>query len=169
MKPVHVKKLNDHFIIKWIATEMAISDGPLGEGPVVWEDPRIPYLQLTSIDLQLGDGSIYRMLSQFDDGTENGYFGLYLVAQDVLATPYPAETGSIYRRRELSELPVGLASVVFLETNEPNAVSRIEIIVARQRVSCWAAEVYEREDGAFEIIEPDESILVQVNGKRPTK
>lgn len=169
MKPVHVKNLNDHFIIKWIATEMAISDGPLAEGPVVWEDPRIPYLQLTSIDLQLGDGSIYRMLSQCDDGTETGYFGLYLLAQDILATPYPAENGSIYRRRELNELPVGLANVAILETHGPNAVSRIDIIIARQRVSCWAAEVYEREDGAFEIIAPDESILLQVNGKRPTK
>lgn len=169
MKPVHVKKLNNHFIIKWIATEMAICDGILGEGPVVWEDPRIPYLQLTSIDLQLEDGSVYRMLSQLDDGTENGYFGLYLVALDVLAMPYPAGNGSIYRRRELSELPVGLANVVVLENHGPNAVSRIDIIVARQRVSCWAAEVYEREDGAFEIIEPDESILLQLNGERPTK
>lgn len=169
MKPLHVATLNGHPITRWIATEMALSEGGLGEGPVLWEHSSVPYLQLISIDIQLGDGSVYRMQSQLDDGSEAGHFGLYLLTRDAMENPRTSEMGSIYRTRELRELPVGAAVVTVTETDGPNAVVRMETGFGGATISFWAAEVDERDGGCFEILGPDESILVQVDGKRPAK
>ena len=148
---------------------MALSESPIGEGPVLWEHSSVPYLQLISIDLQMEDGSVYRMLSQLDDGSRSRFFGLYLVIRDAIENPCTSEIGSIYRTRELCELPVGSASVVVTETDGPNAVVRMEMGVGGATISFWAAEVGERDGGCFEILGPDESILVQVDGIRPAK
>ncbi|MCY0913733.1 hypothetical protein [Massilia antarctica] len=126
---------------------------------------RVPYLQFISIDVQLNDGSVYRMLSHYDDGT--GCYGLYLLVQDAMDTPSGAESGSIYRTRELSELPIGAATVKITDIDGPNAVLRVDIVVGTHTVSCWAAEVYDRGGGDFAVVDRDESILVQVDGVRP--
>ncbi|NHZ99747.1 hypothetical protein [Massilia sp. CCM 8734] len=167
MKPVHVTALNDQSIIRWMATEMALSDSSLGEGPILWEHPSVPFLQCTGIDIHLQNGSVYRMLSQLDDGNTGGYIGLYLTVREVIDTPCSFEAGSIYRTRELSELPVGVATVTVTESDGQNTVSRIDIVVGGRTVSCWAAEVDERADGSFNINVGDESILVQVDRLRP--
>ena len=167
MKPIEVATLNGHSIARWVATEMALSEGPLGEGPILWEHSSVPYLQLISIDLQLEVGSVYRMLSQLDDGNGSGYFGLYLVIRNAIERPCAAKPGSIYRTRELSELPVGAATVAVTETLGPHAVVRMQMDVGGATISFWAAEVDERSGGCFEVLGPDESILVQVDRMRP--
>lgn len=127
----------------------------------------VPYPQLISIDLQLDDGSVYRMLSQLDDGSGSGYCGLYLDIRDANESPCTFEIGSIYRTRELSEMPVGATTVAVTESDGPAAVVRMEMGVGGATISFWAAEVDERDGGSFEIGGPDESILVQVDGMRP--
>ena len=87
----------------------------------------VPDLQLISIDLQLEVGSVYRMLSQLDDGSGSGYCGLYLVIRDAIESPCTLQIGSIYRTRELSELPVEAATVAVTEADGPNAVVRMEM------------------------------------------
>jgi hypothetical protein len=160
MKSVHVAKLNGRSIVAWVATEMALS-----EEPVLWEHSSVPYLQLISIDVQLDDGAVYRMLSQLDDGS--GYYGLYLVGRDAMDTTFGYESGSIYRTRVLSELPVGPASLVVTDIDGPNAVLAVDVTIGGHSVSCWAAEVQERDGGYFDIVAGDESILIQVDGIRP--
>jgi hypothetical protein len=162
----HVTKLNGHSIVRWVGTEMALAEGATNGGTVIWTHPDVAYLQLINLDVQLEDGRVYRMLAQSDDGT--GYYGLYLVRREQGETLSSLECGSIYRTREIMELPVGQANVVVTESDGGNAVLRIEIAVGGHTVSCWAAEVYEREGGKFEVVQKDESILVQVDGKRPS-
>ncbi|WP_342117545.1 hypothetical protein [Pseudoduganella sp. OTU4001] len=158
-------ELSGRFITRWVGMEMALSDGVLGEGPVQWEDESIPYLQLVSIDIQLDDDTSYRLLAQLDDGS--GHYGLYLIARDKIEEPSACEVGSIFRTRDLNELPVGMASIAIEQADGPNAVLRIEIRIESQSILCWAAEVYEENDGTFRIAERDESILLQIDGVRP--
>lgn len=168
MEPlVHVTKLNGHSIVRWAGTEMALAEGATNGGTVIWAHPDVAYLQLINLDVQLEDGRVYRMLSQLDDGA--GYYGLYLVRREQMDSLSSLQCGSIYRTREITELPVGQANVVVTESDDGDAALRIEIAVGGHTVSCWAAEVYERAGGKFEVVQKDESILVQVDGRRPNQ
>lgn len=171
MTLLHITNLHGRSIIKWIATEMALSDRPGANDAVLWSDLSVPYLQLTSIDIQFDEGSAYRMLSQLGDDSEDGFFGLYLLAQEAMdrLSDVDADAGSIYRTRELTELPLGEANVTGTRADGPNAIVRVDVLIDGRIVSFRAAEVYERSDGSFDIVGPDECILVQVDGAMPVK
>lgn len=79
------------------------------------------------------------------------------------------ECGSIYRTREIIELPIGQANVVVTGCDGENADLRIEIEIGGHIVSCWAAEVHELDNGRLEVIRKDESILIQVDEMRPSQ
>lgn len=64
-------------------------------------------------------------------------------------------------------LPVGVANVEITEVDGPNSVLRAEISVDGRKISFWAAEVYERDGGHFEVVGCDESLLIQVDATRP--
>lgn len=157
--------LENKTIARWVGTEMALSDGSFGDGPVVWEHSSVPYLQLISIDVLLTDGAVYQLSSQADDGS--GYYGLFLTGRDAMDTAIRPEVGSIFRTRDLSELPIGVANVVVTEVDGPNSVLRAEISIDGRKISFWAAEAYERDGGHFDVVGCDESILIQVDGTRP--
>lgn len=166
MSSLPFSQLAGHTIVSWVGTKMALSAGPQGEGPIVWEHPSIQYLQLISIDMMLSDGEVYRVLSQSDDGS--GYYGLYLERQVAMEAPSCPESGCIYRTRMLNELPIGAATIAVRESDGPSAVLRVEAIVDGSMVTLLSGEVYERDEGNFFVAERDESILVQVDGVRPT-
>lgn len=166
MRSLPFSPLAGHIIVSWVGTEMALSEGPQGEGPIVWEHPSVPYLQLISLDMMLSDGEVYRVLSQSDDGS--GCYGLYLERQPAMEASTCPESGSIYRTRVLNELPIGVVTITVRESDGPNAVLCIEVIVDGRRVTLRSGEVYERNEGNFFVAERDESILVQVDGIRPT-
>ncbi|TDR47738.1 hypothetical protein DFR29_102398 [Tahibacter aquaticus] len=181
MKPsaIHaLSYLDSQDIVRWFGTEMALSEGQQARiwneaearwqvecGPAVWTHPSVPFLQLTHIEVQLRNGAQARLLSQLDDGS--GYYGLYLVEIDKAAEPGNEEPGSIFRTRELAELPVGPATTAILRQNGPNAVIEACIRVGRHEIRLLAAEVYDRATGVFDIVEGDESILLQLDGARP--
>ena len=54
-----------------------------------------------------------------------------------------------------------------LRRDGPDAVIEISLQIGRDRVSLLAGEVAKGIGNTVRIVEPDESILVQVNGKRP--
>ena len=150
MKLVDIPKLDGLSIARWVGTEMALAGGAEEDDPVLWEHSSVPYLQLISVDIQLSDGSVYRMYSNSNDGS--GYYGLYLMSRDTIDTPASPENGSIYRTRDLVELPIGQATVAIKEVHGPDAALRVEIAVSGHSVSFWAAEVYERGEGQFDIL-----------------
>lgn len=165
MHTLPLTELNGRSVVKWVALEMAPTDQAGEDGPVLWVHDSVPYLQLSSIDVLMEDGAAYRLLAHADDGS--GYYGLNLVSIPQLDAPSSDDTGSIFRTRELKELPVGPIAVANVQADGPNAILRIELDIHSHRILCWAAEVYEENDGAFRIVEADESILLQVDGIRP--
>lgn len=172
--------LDGQHIVRWLGTEMALGEGQqtrvwneaeatwqVEYGPPVWAHPSIPFLQLTHIDVQLRNGTLARLLSQLDDGS--GHCGLYLIEIDALVTFRDEEPGCIFRVRELTELPVGLATVTLVRQDGPHAVVDAHITVNGQQIRLLAAEVHERADGVFDLVERDESLLLQLDGARPAQ
>lgn len=172
--------LHGREVVRWVGTEMAILGG--GESKiwnesqsqwqveheqVEWSHPSIPYLQFTNVDMQLACGKTMRLLSQLEDGT--GFHGLYLVEIEELSEPISEEKWSIFRTREISELPLGLLKVEVLRRDEPNVAVEARITIDNHALKVLSAEIHPRAAGKFEIVEGDESFLIQLNGARPLK
>ncbi len=169
--------LDGQEIVRWTGTEMALGGGisivsedtPEDrnwlETPVVWASDVIPFAQFTRIDVQLANGSAYRLLSQHKDGS--GFHGLYLLRVAEIEVPEEPRPGCIYRSRELTELPVGQTRVSILRRAESNSIIEFELSIGTETIRMLSGEVYEREEGLFEVVESDESVLVQLNGERP--
>jgi hypothetical protein len=174
---LHVSLLEGKNIVRWIGTEMALGGGGssvddqtvdtgwCGAAPVVWEHKSVPFRQFIGIDIELASGEMYRLLSQFEDRTN--FYGLYLRPLSEMTTPRGADVGSIYRARELVELPTGVATVNVLRQDGPTSVIEATLLFNQLKVRLLSAEVYERGDESFEVVEGDESILVQLNGLKP--
>jgi hypothetical protein len=158
-------------IIRWIGIEMALSGGESAGGgdvaAIQWAHPSMPYLQLDAVDIYFKEGLVLRMYSQMPDGT--GHHGLILVEN--IGTPLdagePDKAGSIFRIRELHELPLGIVSAVESQQDSPNAIIEAEFQIARASIQFISGEIYERENGELQVVTPDESILVQINGCKP--
>lgn len=162
--PLHVRALDGRVIVRWVGTEMALSEEAGHSGQIQWHHPGIPFMQLVSLDCLLQDGAAFRMLAQLDSG--DGRFGLYLVPRHTLEEASMPEQGSIFRTRELTELPCGKATVAIRDA-DGESVQRIDITIGGQVLACRAAEVHEESGGGFRIVDGDDSILVQVDGKHP--
>ncbi|MES2185113.1 MAG: hypothetical protein V4505_11250 [Pseudomonadota bacterium] len=182
-KVLDIRYLDGKQIVRWRADEMALGGGgsfAVAEDewehePVVWADPAVPFLQCTSIDIHLHDGTAVRMLSDPDVG--NMDCGLYLRTFTPAAEEpgKPAEpedkTGApaIFRTRDLDELPLGLAQVTIVREERPTWVVEAELRIAGHVVRLLSAEVEERSNGGFRIVELDESILLQLDGAKPVR
>lgn len=165
-------------IVRWLGHEMALAGGNAvvtdetvtsgfaGESPVLWVHPDVPFWQFTELDFELKSGRVCRLLSQIDDGT--GPYGLLLFELEKIQEPANAEDGSIFRTRELSGLPTGLAKFDVLRQSASGAVIEVALAIGSDVVRLLAAEIHEQHDGSLHIHEEDESILLQVNGQRPT-
>ena len=160
-------------IVKWVGDEMALSWVDPPESPErvrdqVWAHESVPYLQLSYLDIHLAEGRALRLLSQLEDGSSfHGFFLLNLDRSEADSEPSPE--WSIFRTRELDELPLGMAKLSIIRRDGPNALIEIELAIGHDVIRLLAAEVDEQLDGTFRICEPDESILVQLNGAVPAR
>lgn len=174
----HLSYLHGHEIVRWVGTEMAVVGG--GESKVwsesesqwkvehekvEWSHPSVPYLQFTSLDIQLANGKTLRLLSQLEDQT--GFHGLHLIEVEEVSEPSAEEEWSIFRTREVAELPVGSSKVDVCRQDGPSAVIEASISIDSHTIKLLAAEVHPRMDGQFDIVEGDESILIQLDDARP--
>jgi hypothetical protein len=154
-------------VTRWQGIEMALTEADAASD-IRWVDPNIPYLQLVDLDLVLANGQAFKIWSQLEGGT--GFHGLYLEAMGALPAVLASDDPlSIFRSRLLPELPVGAIEIAELRQDGPNATVEVRLMVAGVGVRLVAGEVYEQHDGSLRIIEPDESILLQVNGTWPPK
>ena len=122
---------------------------------VVWQHDSVPFLQLGRVDLRLSTGATLSILGLMD--------GMYLAraAEDDYDYSSPAT-----RWRELRELPIGVLRLLQVRRDGPY-ILEVELLVGSATVRLLAAEVEEQLDGTLRICEPDESVLVQLNGTRP--
>ena len=162
----------------WSGVEMALGggatdletsapeDGKWDTTPPIWRVAEVPFAQFVQIDIDLSDGSVVQLASQLDDGS--GFHGLYLLLLGNTGIKHRAsEPGSIYRVVSLPTVPIGELAVSVLRRDDSNAVIEAEIAVGATKLRLISAEVYERDDGSFEIREVDESVLLQVEGASP--
>jgi hypothetical protein len=160
-----IAALTGHVVTRWQGTEMALTEG-LSPDDIRWEDASVPYLQLTQLEFQLASGQAFRLVSQLEDGT--GFHGLHLVELEHLSVLNCSDNpSSIYRDRALSELPAGKIATAELRQDGPNAVVEAKVVISGTELRLLAGEVHEQADGSLLVVEPEESILVQVNRARP--
>ena len=137
----------------------------LPQGERKWPFPR---QQSHKASIRPENGQVFKFWSQMEDGT--GFHGLYLEAMGALPAVLASDDPlSIFRSRSLPELPVGAIEIAELRQDGPNATVGVRLMVAGVEVRLVAGEVYEQHDGSLRVIEPDESILLQVNGTWPPK
>ena len=171
-----ISALSGTVIKRWSGVEMALGggnevldefsdqDGAHRTTAMVWEHPSIPFVQFIHLDLALSDGRVVRIISEVEGNSH--IYGLHFIESEALAPETAAPKDSIYRRRELPELPTGAVRVEVAREKASSTAIDVYFHVNGAVVRLLAGEVYER-DERFEIVEADESILIQLNGQRP--
>lgn len=147
-------------VSQWLGLEHALSwveepEEPYQVTSVVWQHDSVPFLQVGRIDLRLSTGATLSILGQID--------GMYLAHAAEDDYDYSSPTT---RWRELRELPLGVLRLLQVRRDGPYLLE-VELLVGSATVRLLAAEVEEQLDGTLRICEPDESVLVQLNGVRP--
>ena len=147
-------------IVQWIGEEMAFSEGEEGAS-IIWQHSSIPFMQFIRLDALLDDGHVMTFLSQLDDGS--GWFGIYTPSQPIgLLETEVYQPGSIYRRRDISEMPTGKISGTKDESDGSGNVLEIFLAIGNSIIRIISGEIYEKNDGSFWMASVDESLLVQV-------
>ncbi|MFO0965656.1 MAG: hypothetical protein U0793_08745 [Gemmataceae bacterium] len=146
-------------VLRWQGLEMALRDaGGLPE----WQDGSMPFLQLVRLDVVLGDGGRSSVITYQNDDRWG------LCRKDGLPPSRlrTDEPDSIYRWRWLDTLPTGRIGGLSVRLNEGD-IAEVKLDVEGRELRLLAGEVYERNDGSLRIVLMDESVLVQVDGRRP--
>lgn len=149
-------------VSKWFGFEKALDwveepEEPYQVTSVVWQHDSVPFLQLGRLDLRLSTGATLSILAQIEHG-------LYLAHAAEDDYDYSSPTA---RWRELRELPLGVLRLLQVRRDGPDDILEIALLVGSATVRLLAAEVDQQWDGTLRICEPDESVLVQLNGARP--
>jgi hypothetical protein len=161
-----LKGLEGCVIQEWSGIEMAVREvGP--EGVPQWYDDAVPVLQLVRLDLRLPNGHVASIATYQNDI----HWGLRRRDNPSPSLLLSRTQDSIYRERLIDELPTGIIKSVevVLDASAEGDISNVNLQVGGHTVSLRAAEVDERCDGSLIIVSPDESVLVQVDGRRPNK
>jgi hypothetical protein len=146
-------------VSQWFGLEKALDWVELPDdqvSSVVWQHDSIPFLHLGRVDLRLSSGATLSVLGQLD--------GMYLAHAMQDDYSYSSRTT---RWRELRELPTGVLRLLQVRADGPHTILEVELLVGSATVRLLAAEVDQEWDGTLRICEPDESVLVQLNGARP--
>ncbi len=133
------------------------------DGFLQWDDEAVPMLQLSRIDLHL-DGGVTAKIVTYQNGDRWG-----LSRRDDLPplSQCSRDEASIFRTREFRELPMGTIVGVLVMTDEREDISEVRLSIAGHDVRMCAGEVYENNDGTLTITRMDESILLQVDARKP--
>jgi hypothetical protein len=169
--------LDHQEVIRWSACEMALAaseDWDVDEsgwqvvvpGTVMWTHPSVPFLQVIELVAHLADGRVFSLLSQCDDSSRS--YGLCLFKREPAWLLAKDTEANIYRTREVPKLPVGLITKVALSQDSTECIPEMLCTIDFKVVRFLSGELHEREGGRLEIVEQDESILIQVDGKMPT-
>lgn len=150
-------------VARWIGIEMAVREDPKPQ----WFDDSVDVLQLGRLDLVISSGAVVPLVTVQDQDSTVVAWGLCRRDDLPPLELEPHEPSSIYRTRVLSELPTGRITSVNVVQKSHGVIARVSLDVQGQEVSLRPGEVYEQWDGSLRIVEMDESILVQVDGRRP--
>ncbi len=140
--------------------DQTVETGWASPTPVIWQHGSIPFRQFTHIDVELADGRVFSLVSQFPDGSD--LFGLYVVLVDAPSALREPADGGIYRIREIADFPIGPVNIKVVRRDGPHAVIEALLSFCAGAVRVLSAEVYETTNSEFVIVERDESVLTQL-------
>lgn len=162
-----IRTLRKSRILKWACIEMAFNepwdDGALdADSEIIWSHKSVPYLQFSVLGCLVGDKWFC-----FKTYESDSVWGIYLTVESE-APVVTGERGSIYRSRELPELPIGKVHDLGVMQNESGDLTCIELLrLGGKTVSLYSGEIYAQDNGGYAVIMMDESILIQVDGRLP--
>ena len=119
-------------------------------------------LQFCSLDFDCNEQAYRLQTAQVDD--------LWFLG--INQSPHAPATiecapNSIFREREVSELPIGSIDDVQIHLNDQNYVERLELTIKDHNITIQPGEIYEEARTDPRIVFLDESLLIQVDGKKP--
>jgi hypothetical protein len=156
-----LRALTGCVVLRWHGLEMALRDAG-GDGFPEWQDDSVALLQLGRLDIVLEDGSQTSVITYQNDDR----WGLYRKDGLPPSRLRTNEPDSIYRWRPLDTLPTGRIRGMSVTLNEGD-IAAVELDVEGRELRLLAGEVYEQNDGSLRVVLMDESVLVQVDGRKP--
>jgi len=164
------RQLVGQTVVRWTGIEMALREsGP--DGLPQWEDESVQFLQLDRLDLVL-EGADYVRIVTYQN---NDRFGLSCQNElpPMNETPPLPEfnselmEASIFRTREFNAIPTGRIQNVHVVMDDCEDISEVHFWISGHCVVLRAGEFHESNDGTLTLVGMDESILFQVNGRKP--
>ena len=160
-------------VSKWYGAEMALNEPSLGSGdkPLIWHHDSVPFLQF-GLFLHFCADAKWHSIRTFQNDQAWG-IGVTksvecpLWKQENYVVMDGIEVPSIFRAREVAELPLGKVQSVTVKKFDSVNIAAVTFQINGCFVDILAGEVYEQADGTFSLLFEDESLLVQVDGRRP--
>lgn len=159
-----LEQLQGCVVKRWVAIEGAVRESDCNGRPQ-WHDESVPFLQLERLDIHLSTGEVISIITY----QNNDRWGLCRDDRLDRLKLDPSTSNSVFRVRELDELPLDEIFSVEVLVDREGDISDLRLEIGDVRVRLKTGEVYEQYDGTLMISPRDESILVQVNGKMPGK
>jgi hypothetical protein len=154
------REIAGNTVYGWVGVEMAIrEEGP--SGLPQFEDPAIPFLQFSLLYAEFENAVLRVGTYQNDDN-----WGLRCDREEAIPLDWSEEAGSIFRTRNLAELPRGLIEGIDPVLDSSGDLVEVTLRLALGTVVLRAGEVHEERGGGLRIVSPDESILVSVGPAR---
>ena len=154
--------LRGNTIIDWLGIEMAVRESGKNGLPQ-WYDDSIEMLQFDRVDMIFPNSQFSSIITYQNDD----HWGLYRKDDLPILKFDNNEPTSIFRERHFVELPIGkIDSVEIKLDNDSNDISEINILICGKLINLMAGEVYEDLNDKLKTVNMDESILIQVDGKK---
>ena len=160
-------------VSKWYGAEMALNEPSFGsrDKALTWHHDSVPFLQF-GLSLHFCADAKWYSIRTFQHEQAWGIEVIKPIKRPAWKKENDlfvdcVEVPSIYREREIAELPVGKVQSVTVKKFDSVNIAAVMFQINGCLVDILAGEVYEQADGTFIVLPEDESVLVQVNGKRP--
>jgi hypothetical protein len=155
--------LRGNTIIDWLGAEMAVRESGKNGLPQ-WYDDSIAVLQFSRIDMVFSNSQFSSILTYQNDD----HWGLYRKDDLPILKFQNMEPTSIFRERHLIELPIGkIDSIEITLDKETDDISEVKLDICGKLINLMAGEVYENPNNKLQTVKMDESVLVQLDSKRP--
>lgn len=144
-------------ILSWLGVELALASSE-GISNVIWSDKSVPYNQFFEIELNLSENIKARIESGLDQNCN--YYCLTFLNEAKNLELYEAKVGDFIRVRLLEELPTGKIESIKTFYNDMNMLVSVSIVINGTEIEICSGEIIETEESTFEIIKPQEFVLV---------
>lgn len=148
-------------VLDWHGVEMALDGDEDDDQAIVWDHVDVPFLQFYFLTIVFGEQEVRIRTAQGYDS-----FGLWNLFEEEIPAVTSHEWSGIYRARTIHQLPVGRIRAVDVAVQD-DVVASVVLRIGDKQIALTAGEVYPTGYGSFYIADMDESVLIQVDGRKP--